>query len=139
MSLPVSAHYRIAIKPERLSEPEVSRSSGKWVIPQTYVVGWPDGIVKVGCTSHGRKRWGSFLARGGRMLDIGYYAGADCVYAEIWLQERLAEHFPPAFASKEDAEPYLGSKGAGYLECYRIPVSDWRDLVEWVRCPSALV
>lgn len=133
MSLPVSAHHRITVKPKRLTEPEVSRSSGKWVRPQTYVVGWQDGIIKVGCTSHGRQRWGGFLTRGGTMLDLGYYAGADCVYAEVWLQERLADRYPLAFASKEEAKPYLGSNGAGYLECYRVPVSDWPALIELAR------
>jgi hypothetical protein len=98
-----------------------------------YVVGWPDGIVKVGYTSQGRERWGKFLARGGVMLDISYFAGIDAVHAEVWLQEHLAARYPLAFDSKEESKPYLGSNGCGYLECYRIPVRDWPALVELAR------
>lgn len=133
MSLPVSARDSITAMPNRLSEPELSRSSGKWHRPQMYVVGWPDGIVKVGYTSAGRKRWGGFLNRGGAMLDIGYYAGVDAVYAEAWLQEQLDAKYVRAFDSKEEAKPYLGSNGCGYLECFLIPVSDWPALVELAR------
>lgn len=134
MTLPPYAPARIPAKPQtRLTEAEASLSSGKRVRPQMYVVGWPDGIIKVGCTSHGRQRWGGFLTRGGIMLDIGYYPGADSVYAEVWLQEQLEKTYQPAFRSKEEAKPYLGNSGAGYLECFLVPVSDWPAVVELSR------
>lgn len=125
MSLPAIGQMS---KPTRIPKPVIR--PGNWRDPQRYVVGWPDGVVKVGCTDHGRARWGGFLNRGGVMLDIGYFTNH--VHAEIWLREKLDGKYPRAFSSKEEAKPYLGGKG-GYSECYRIPVSEWPALLELVR------
>ena len=116
-------------KPERLAEPHRYRSSGKWYSPQVYVIGWPDGIVKVGSTSNGRQRWGKFLTRGGVMLDLAYFEDGD---TEVWLQEQIGALYPRAFQFKHESLPYLGD-GCGYLECYRIPVGDWPALIELAR------
>lgn len=131
MSIAVKYRDPIAVKPQRIPEPELRGRN--WRKPQTYVIGWPDGIVKVGCTSLGRERWGRFLARGGSMLDLSFYVGADAVDAESWLEDRLSEKYQPAFRSKEESKPYLGSSGSGYMECYRVPVSDWPALIELAR------
>ena len=60
-------------------------------ISHTYVVGWPDhGIVKVGSTDRGRRRWGPFLCRGGVMageaaccLTLGACGGAATAKTQI--------------------------------------------------------
>lgn len=91
---------------------------------QRYVVGWADlGIIKVGCTSNGRARWGPFLARGAVMIDLACYECA--VDAEVRLDKALREFYRPAFRNKQDAKEILGSGGAGYLECLSVPVSEW--------------
>jgi len=125
MSLPA-----IGQMPKQIRIPRPVVRPGNWRDPQRYVVGWPDGVVKVGCTDRGRARWGSFLNRGGVLLDISYFAIP--AYAEVWLQEQLAKKYPLAFDSKEESRPYLGGKG-GYSECYRIPVSEWPALLELAR------
>lgn len=121
-----------ALKPKRLAEPVRYRSAGKWYSPQMYVVGWPDGIVKVGCTANGRTRWGKFLTRGAVLLDLAYFGGIDDMNAELWLQDQLEARYPRAFKSKAESLPYLGD-GCGYLECYRIPASEWPAVVELAR------
>lgn len=93
-------------------------------ISHTYVVGWPDhGIVKVGCTDRGRKRWGPFLYRGGVML---YLKECDNnLEEEIRIQDTLDALYPRAFHRKEEAAPLLGNSGCGYLECYLISADEW--------------
>lgn len=125
MSLPAIGQMS---KPTRIPQPVIR--PGNWRDPQRYVIGWPDGVVKVGCTDHGRARWGGFLNRGGVMLDISYFTNH--VHAEIWLREQLDAKYPRAFNSKEESSPYLGGKG-GYSECYRVPLSDWPELLELAR------
>ena len=93
-------------------------------INQMYVVGWPDhGIIKVGSTSRGRQRWGPFLCRGGVMLHLKECddPGAE----EDRVQSALAKLYDRAFRCKEEAAPFLGSRGGGYLECYLIPADEW--------------
>ena len=118
----------------RESSPVEHLSAGKTYVPQRYVVGWNDGIVKVGSTWNGRQRWGTFLARGATMLDLAYYlpTGGD-LDAEAWLQSHLEGRFARAFATKAEAAPYLGNGGAGYLECYAIPVGLWPEIIELAR------
>jgi hypothetical protein len=128
MSLPVSACECIA-KPKRLTEPYQYRSAGKWYSSQMYVIGWPDGIVKVGSTGNGRERWGKFLSRGGVMLDLAYFKDCGDLHAETWLQEQLDGLYPRAFNAKHESLPYLGD-GCGYMECYRIPRDEWELVVE---------
>jgi hypothetical protein len=123
-----------ANNPQRSDEPVFYKSAGRIYCAQRYVVGWRDGIVKVGSTANGSRRWGPFLARGATMLDLAHY-GKDNgdLHAEIWLQEQLDQRYARAFEAKSDAAPYLGSQGAGYLECYRIPVDVWPEIIELAR------
>lgn len=120
--------------PRRANGPCPHLSAGRYLIPQRYVVGWLDGIVKVGQTDLGRRRWGTFLFRGGIMLDLAYYSElADSSHAEIWLQKRLQERFKLAFTERRQAEPYLGGRGAGSMECFRIPMDRWHEVLELAR------
>ena len=123
-----------ASNPPRTDGPRPHLSAGRHLIPQRYVVGWPDGIVKVGVTDFGRRRWGPFLSRGGIMLDLAYYETlADSSVAESWLQSRLLERFKFAFSDRSQAEPYLGGRGSGSMECFRIPVDHWPEVLELAR------
>ena len=123
--------------PPRVAEPVPYLSAGRYYTPERYVIGWPNGVIKVGSTSNGRRRWGMMLARGGIMIDQAYYVRAgQGVEAESWLHEQLAGIFPPAFNSKHEAEPILGNQGAGYLECYQVDPSEWHYVQQLARAAA---
>lgn len=127
--------------PARTENPTPHMSAGKLYTAQRYVVGWQDGIVKVGSTMTGRARWGIFLNRGARMLDLAQYQKlCDDLEAETWLHHQIAcMGYKKAFESVEQSTQYLGPRGRGYLECYRIPVEDWPKIIEIARTEDALV
>lgn len=109
-------------------------SAGRWLLGQAYIVGWPiEGIVKAGYTSVGRRRYGAFLSRGADLLYLEAFPALGAFDAEKRLGDAMGARWPSAFANKEEAAPYLGSRGAGYLECYRIPVEDWQDVIDLSR------
>lgn len=112
--------------------PEAHYSSGRWYLPQRYVIGWPaHDIVKVGTTSSGRRRYGAFLTRGGELLDLRNYRGTEYLDAERALQATLGTHWTLAFAHRDEAVPFLGHRGSGWLECYRIPAADWPRVIAY--------
>jgi hypothetical protein len=86
-----------------------------------YVVRWPDGVVKVGITE--RQRYKSFMARGASLVALAH---GEChlspLDAEMAGHRFLWERFPMAFRGRGEAEPYLGNRGGGWMECYRPPV-----------------
>jgi len=128
------------VNPPRAEGPVPHYSRGRNLHSQRYLVGWEDGIVKVGSTSHGRQRWGKFLNRGGTMLDLAYYADlSDDLRGEMWLERQIRNQYPPAFQHKEQSLPYLGPSGGGYLECFAVPVEDWPKIIELARTEDALV
>lgn len=101
------------------------------LVPQRYVVGWWEGVIKIGYTSNGRERWGKFLNRGADLLDLSYYPTVDhALEAELWLQEQVGASYPRAFSRRKDAATRLSNGGSGYLECYRVPASKWPELIE---------
>lgn len=109
-------------------------SAGRWLLNQLYVIGWPDlEIIKVGTTSVGRRRYGPFLARGGEMLSLASYPSCEHLDEESRLQSEMRARWPPAFSSKVDASSALGGHGGGYLECFRVPLSDWPEVVGLLR------
>ena len=131
---------RGSFNPHRAAGPMPHYSAGRNLYPQRYVIGWEDGIVKVGETWHGRRRWGAFLNRGGTMLDLAYYEYlGDALDGEIWLQSQLHKAYPMAFDDKSEAIPYMGPSGGGYLECFKIPPEEWPALIEIARTVDALV
>lgn len=86
----------------------------------TYLIAWGSGvdaIVKVGSTCAPR-RWRGYLTHGGRVVLI--IRSSHEVQIETELDESLGKFAAPAFESKQQAEPYLGSRGAGWMECYRV-------------------
>jgi hypothetical protein len=126
--------------PPRVEKPAPHLSRGRYLEAQRYVVGWPEGIVKVGNTDHGRQRWGTFLCRGGMMLDLAKYERlVQGLEAEIWLEKQLAQRYDWAFTCKEEAEPYLGNRGGGWTECFKIPPENWPEIIELARTEHALV
>lgn len=90
-------------------------------INQVYLVVWDaEGIVKAGVTT--RKRWRTFVTRGARLVKLYRVP----TYVEMFDLETqfdldLCHNGPRAFESSADAVPYLGNRGGGYMECYRIP------------------
>jgi hypothetical protein len=68
------------------------------------------------------------------MLDLAYYEDlGHALEGEVWLQDRLHERFRWAFTNKSQAEPYLGGRGAGSMECFRIPMDKWHEVLELAR------
>jgi hypothetical protein len=103
-------------------------------VPQRYVVGWPDGIIKVGETWLGKRRWGKFISTGGIMLDLAFYQDlGDSLRAETWLERQVRKEFRRAFMTKEDSVPYLGRSGCGWSECYAVPQERWPNIIEIAR------
>lgn len=109
-------------------------SAGRWLLSQTYLVGWPDAeIVKAGSTNTGRPRYGAFLSRGAQMLHLAAFPFGGDLYTERRIHAEMQARSPLAFACKEDAAPYLGAKGGGYLECYHVPLTEWGHLINLVK------
>lgn len=83
-----------------------------------YIVYWPaDEIVKVGSTAN-PQRWRGFCRRGALLLAVIKHGPLSL---ETDLQDLCeAAGGLRAFDSKWDAVPWLGSHGAGYLECYYV-------------------
>ena len=131
----------VETNPPRASGPVAHYSQGRNYYAQRYLVGWRDGVVKVGSTSSGRRRWGIFLNRGATMLDLAYYAEfSDDLRAERWLRAYLLRlGYKPAFSDKSESLNHLGPSGGGYLECFAIPVEDWPRIIELARREDALV
>ena len=112
--------------PNRVDSPTFHLSAGRYLTPSRYLVGWPVGIVKVGSTWRGRKRWGQFLSHGAELLDVAHYAKiGEELPAEVWLERQLLDLYPRAFESKVEAEPYFGAGTGGWTECFRVPPYDW--------------
>lgn len=129
----MSAKY-LDWNPPRISAPLNHLSAGRYLSPQRYVIGWPDGVVKIGETWHGSGRWSRLLARGGQMIDLAYYGElSDSVVAESWLLRRVSALYPRAYEHKSEAAEKLGSRGSGYLECFVIPPADWGNLKQIAR------
>lgn len=120
--------------PPRLFQPAPHLSAGRLLTPQRYVVGWVDGVVKIGNTNHGQRRWGTFLARGGQMLDLAEYGELiHGLEAEQWLQAQINKKYRRAFTDRIQAAERLGNRGAGWYECYAIPTEDWPQLINLAR------
>lgn len=111
------------INPARIADPQVS-------LAQRYIIGWPDGVVKIGLTYYGKRRWGIFVGKGGTLLDLAHYKSkGDALTAELWLQDQVELTYPRAFGAKSESVRHVGKAG-GWTECYRIPASEWPALVE---------
>jgi hypothetical protein len=96
----------------------VSRKRGE---ETAYLVGWPGiGIVKGGYTSH--RRWRDFQIRGAVVLALWIFEHHSAAFAAESIVDRcLARLGQRAFRTAVEAEPFLGHRGGGYLECYRLP------------------
>ncbi|PCC31423.1 hypothetical protein CIK74_17260 [Glutamicibacter sp. BW77] len=68
------------------------------------------------------------------MIDLANYAElSHSVTAEAWLIRRVSALYPRAYEHKSEAAEKLGSRGAGYLECFEIPPADWENLKQIAR------
>jgi hypothetical protein len=85
---------------------------------EVYVVYWPEiQMVKVGATC--KRRWRGFVARGAQVVGlIECEPGAAMYHVEADLRSAISHLVArTGFADKSDARPYLGTSGAGYMEC----------------------
>lgn len=120
---------RLYANPHRIPE----GTSGFHIEPQRYIIGWPDGVVKIGLTWNGKRRWGMFVGKGGCLLDLATYASKhDALAAEQWLHCEVSGIYPPAFGAKDQSALHLGKAG-GWTECYRITVEQWPSLLKIAR------
>lgn len=90
--------------------------------PTVYLVHWPEiNVFKVGYSDFQRYR--TFTLRGANLIDTKQFDSIDdglnfekaCHYA---LRDGGCS---PAFRQASEAVEYLGSEGAGYSECFRLP------------------
>ena len=119
---------------EEPPHPYAHYSAGRWFLNQVYIVGWPDiGVVKVGVTSNGRRRYGAFLNRGAEMLSLTSHKGMAFLEIEGRMHSAMEMRWPPAFESRAEAAEFLGQRGGGWLECYSVPVTEWHDVIDMLR------
>lgn len=114
-----------------IGDPPRQMSAGRWLTSTRYLVGWPEvGVVKVGSTMQGRRRYGVFLSRGAQILDLSHYERLmDSLHAEYWLMHQLGLEYPSAFRCRYDAVDFM-PKGAGWTECFAIGTSQWERVIE---------
>lgn len=90
--------------------------------PTIYVVHWPEiGVVKSGFSCN--QRWRAFQLRGAIVDDLIPFDDARDAFAMESLVDRALHQFcvRRPFKSARDAEPYLGGRGGGWLECWKLP------------------
>jgi hypothetical protein len=91
-----------------------------------YLVSWDDrGMVKVGVTKC--QRWRAFTLRGARLVDS--WTVKDPYDLEQDVRAALANLWTPAFRDAASAVPFLGRRGAGWRECFIVPVQEAAELV----------
>lgn len=57
------------------------------------------------------------------MIDLACFD--DSISAEIYLENIVSMFYKRAFDNKHEAKDILGNNGAGYLECFNVPLNDW--------------
>lgn len=104
----------------------------RWLV---YVVHWEaENIVKVGVT--GGRRWQRFVGRGARLVHLFTpQCGVTAPSIERRMELAVSRICKPAFGDKLSADPYLGQRGAGWTECYRVP-ADQVEHVLYALLPS---
>lgn len=91
-----------------------------------YLVSWDErGMVKVGVTKC--QRWRAFTLRGARLVNS--WTVKDPYGIENDVRAVLANSWAPAFRDAASAAPFLGRSGAGWRECFMVPVQEAAALV----------
>lgn len=86
-----------------------------------YLVGWPEErIVKAGVT-YNKKRWRMFECRGAFLFQLQRFRPIGSTELEVELHDYLRTVGTEPWATKDQAEAYLGPRGGGWTECYRLP------------------
>lgn len=98
--------------------------------PTTYVVQWPDGVVKVGYSE--KQRWRKFVLLGATVVALYEFdSHVPAFAAETWGQDWLRAHGELAFPTIGDSRLHVGPDGGGYCECFVIhPGNDVAGLIE---------
>lgn len=98
-------------------------------IDSVYAVAWPEHrLIKIGYTH--LRRWRTFTARGGVLiLEEPFPTSTEAFAREAVLHDRIATRAPKAFHTRTEAKPFLGQSGGGWLECYRMTVNDFSEVV----------
>lgn len=105
-------------------------SSGRWYLPQLYVIGWREiQVIKVGITSIGKRRYGRYLTRGGELLELLTFGGLGHLESEIRISSELEGQYELAFEEKADAIEFLGGRGEGWTECFSVPTDQWTSVL----------
>ena len=120
----------------RLAVPAVDATAAPPRLSPTgtlYVVGWRNhGIMKVGVTRQGSKRWQSFVETGAEVLSIRESHAVAAV--ERAVLDRMRALYPPAFKDARQAAEVLARAG-GFTECFTVPLDQWEralDMIEGV-------
>lgn len=94
----------------------------KRTTPTLYIVYWPEiGAVKAGFSSN--QRWRAFELRGAVVIDLVPCDDFRDAFALETLVDRAFEQAcrKRRFRTADEAIPYLGNSGGGYLECWQLP------------------
>lgn len=104
--------------------------------PVVYVVAWDQAeIVKVGYTA-GTRRWKMFR-RDARLIGIeAFGASSAALRREHELHADLASFCPRAFTGRTEAIPFLGGRGAGWTECFRITAFPVEMMLKYAPAPN---
>ena len=95
-----------------------------------YVVGWRNhGIMKVGVTRQGPKRWQAFVETGAEVLSLRESHAVSAV--ERAVLDRMRALYPPAFKDAHQAAEVLARAG-GFTECFAVPLDQWGSALETI-------
>ena len=100
-----------------------------------YLVAWPHiGVLKAGFAGNLRERTARYICkRNGRVVRAWWFPtqGA-AIFAEQRADGVLRSAWRPAFSTALDAVPYVGGRGSGWSECYKVPTVDFARAVNAV-------
>lgn len=88
-----------------------------------YAVYWPEiNVFKIGTSERRRSRWRGFVNRGAVVLGVVDPSPGISDYTfEDACHLAIQDCCRPAFGTAQQAVPYLGGQGGGWLECFRVP------------------
>lgn len=99
----------------------------------TYLVAWDEmRVAKAGITEG--YRWRGFVLRGARLVALYQVRTVTEMYdLEMHLDADLDYNGVPAFSTAAEAVPFLGGRGGGYKECYRLPDDRFEHVLGFMR------
>ena len=110
------------------------RGRGRDLRDCVYIVGWPDhALIKVGYSGDWRCRTGRYSSRGAVIYSLTFFDSPGVAFGAEGVAATVTAHAgTAAFDSRDVATPFLGGKGSGWTECFRIDSDKHQDVVAMV-------